>query len=21
MCYEEVTCPRCSSLNVKKNGI
>jgi len=20
MCYEEVTCPRCSSLNVKKNG-
>lgn len=21
MCYEEVACPRCSSLNVKKNGI
>jgi IS1 family transposase/transposase-like protein len=21
MCYEEFTCPRCSSLNVKKNGI
>ena len=20
MCYEEVACPRCSSLNVKKNG-
>ena len=20
MCYEEVTCPRCSSLNIKKNG-
>ena len=21
MCYEEVACPRCSSLNIKKNGI
>ncbi len=21
MCYEEVACPRCSALNVKKNGI
>lgn len=21
MCYEEIACPRCSSLNVKKNGI
>jgi transposase-like protein len=21
MCYEEVACPRCSSLRVKKNGI
>ena len=21
MCYEEITCPRCSSLNIKKNGI
>jgi IS1 family transposase/transposase-like protein len=20
MCYEEITCPRCSSLNIKKNG-
>jgi transposase-like protein len=21
MCYEEIACPRCSSLKVKKNGI